>query len=369
MSVVTYNIKYGLSDEEKIRYRIAQSNDSEIDYFVMGLGNDFSDIAMDYLEDYDESYQRKDRMSEAEKDADYLHARGIYLAAPLLYDLIEDQYPEKYHSIYAQLVKMRKGEVYNKVLINEALYVKNGRATDLISKGKEIDKEIDELKVYMRKDIINTAKVEISNEDIEISDLSQVYGINLGILFFEDGNIRYIGEISDGKANGFGKCWYLENDGGKSWCEGIFEDGIFKSGDNCFDAQGNRISASELSNVEIAGDFKIVQGLSNTISSEKDVESPFIGTWYCARENYCNDMDITLKIYPVDISGKIKLYYERDMKSSTGVGSSNITGTIDIPTSDSVRVSDLNNAKWTVSGSNLIEIFTDNENRTNTYSK
>lgn len=101
---------------------------------------------------------------------------------------------------------------------------------------------------------------------------------------------------------------------------------------------------------------------------EKDVDSPFIGTWYCGRVNSCNDMDITLKIYPVYRYGKIRLYFQRDMKSPTGIGSSNITGTIDIPTSNSVTVSDLN-AKWTVSGDTLKEVFTGDGNETNTYSK
>lgn len=101
----------------------------------------------------------------------------------------------------------------------------------------------------------------------------------------------------------------------------------------------------------------------------KDVESSFVGTWHCSRANSCNDMDITLKIYPVYRTGEIKLYYERDMKSSTGVGSSNITGTIDMPTSDSVTVFSLNSAKWTVTGSGLTEVFTGDGNKTNTYTK
>lgn len=102
---------------------------------------------------------------------------------------------------------------------------------------------------------------------------------------------------------------------------------------------------------------------------EKDVDSPFIGTWHCGRVNSCNDMDITLKIYPVYRYGKIRLYFQRDMKSPTGTGSSNITGTIDIPTSNSVTVSSLNSAKWTVSGDTLKEVFTGDGNKTNTYSK
>lgn len=100
---------------------------------------------------------------------------------------------------------------------------------------------------------------------------------------------------------------------------------------------------------------------------EEDIDSSFIGTWHCGRASSCNDMDITLKIYPVYRHGEIQLYFERDMKSPTDIGSSNITGTIDIPTSDSITVSKLN-AQWTVSGDTLKEVFTGDGNKTNTYS-
>ena len=102
---------------------------------------------------------------------------------------------------------------------------------------------------------------------------------------------------------------------------------------------------------------------------QKDVDSLFIGTWHCSRANSCNDMEITLRIYPVYRSGEIELYFERDMVSSTGTGSSNLTGTIDIPSSSSITVSRLNSAKWTVSGNTLKEVFSCDGNKTNTYSK
>lgn len=101
----------------------------------------------------------------------------------------------------------------------------------------------------------------------------------------------------------------------------------------------------------------------------EDVDSAFIGTWYCSRADSCNDMDITLKIYPVYRSGEIKLYFERDMISSSGTGSSNITGTIDATSSNSTTVSSLNSAEWTISGSTLKEVFTGDNNKVNTYSK
>jgi hypothetical protein len=267
--IVTYNIKYGLSDEEKIQYDIAQKNDSKIKYFVMGLGNEFYSIANEYYDDnYSYSHERKNRMSEAEKNGDFLYARGVYLASSLLYDLIEDQYPEKYRSIYAQLVKLRKGDVYNDILVDETMYVKNSSASNLLDRRDEINKAIDIMEEYMDKDILNPAKVEIANTDMPTPDYSKVYGINLGIFYYEDGNIGYVGEVSNGQANGFGCSWYSMNDGGGLCCKGIFEDGIFKSGDSCYDTEGNKTNASELSNMVIAGDFEMVQGLSNTPSSK-----------------------------------------------------------------------------------------------------
>ena len=261
---VTYNIKYGLSGEEKVQYNIAQSNDYKIESYVMELGHDFIHIANDYCDDDSYSYEGKNRMNEAEKNADYLYARGIYLAAPLLYDLIEEQYPEKYRSVYAQLTKLRKGDVYNDILVKEQ-WIEDRSVSNQYYR---INSAIDELEAYMDNDTLNPAKVEIVNADMPIPDYSKVYGINLGILYYEDGNIRYVGEVSNGQANGYGKSWYSENDGGKLCCEGIFEDGIFKSGDCCYDIEGNEISPNELSNIVIAGDFEMVQGLNNTTSSK-----------------------------------------------------------------------------------------------------
>ena len=263
----TYKIKYGLSGEAKIQYDIAQSNYSKIKNFVIGLEIDFNNIAEEYYDDnYNYSHERKSRMREAEKNEDYLYKRGIYLAASLLYDLIEDQYPEKYRSVYTQLVKLRKGDVYNDILVGEELYVKNSNASKLIDRRDEINKAIKNMETYMDNDILNPEKVEIVNTYMTTPDYSIVYGISLGILYYEDGYIRYVGEVSNGQADGLGCSWYSMSDGGGLCCEGIFEDGILKRGDGCYDMKGNKISANELSNMVFAGDFEMVQGLSNTAS-------------------------------------------------------------------------------------------------------
>lgn len=100
---------------------------------------------------------------------------------------------------------------------------------------------------------------------------------------------------------------------------------------------------------------------------ETGVTSSFIGIWYCPKNKSCNDMEITLTIYPVYRSGEMKLAFERDMDAGAGKsGSSNITGTISLPTSNSTTVSRLNSAEWNVSGSTLKEIFEDGKKNTYT---
>lgn len=264
---VTYKIKYGLSDEEKVQYDIAQKNYLKIEQFIRVVSNNYNSVARDYYDDdYSYSHERQSRMNEAEKNEDYLYARGIFLASGLLYDLIEDQYPEKYCSIYTRLVELKKSEVYNDILINEKLYVENSVASGLIDRRNEINKAIDNLEIYMDKEILNPAIIEIDNMNIPIPDYSIVYGIDLGILYYEDGSIKYVGEVSNGRANGFGKSWYSVIDGGGGCCEGIFENGVFQNG-NSFDTDGYNITASELSDMVITGDFEMVEGLSNNESS------------------------------------------------------------------------------------------------------
>lgn len=265
--VVTYRIKYGLSDEEKVQYDIAQMNYSKIELFIMALSSNYFSVAQGYSDDnYNYSHEQENRMSEAEKNEEYLYTRGIYLASGLLYDLIEDQYPEKYHSIYTRLVELRKSYVYNNILLDERLYVENGLASDLLDRQNEIKEAISNMETYMDNEILNPANVEINITNIPTPDYSIVYGIKLGILYYEDGSIKYVGEVSNGQANGFGSSWYSVMDGGGWCCEGVFENGVFQNGDS-YDKDGNTLAASELSGMVFTGDFEMVEGLSNNKSS------------------------------------------------------------------------------------------------------
>ncbi len=265
---VNYNVKYGLAEEDKAAYEIAQENYEKIDVFTMGLGNEYMGLSREkyYIEDFD---NKKDRTSAAEKDSDYLYSRSIYKASSLLYKKIEEGYPEKYQEIYRQLSKLHQGDILNNVSETEILYIKNSTYDREAKIGEKIDEEIKKLEEYMKNQKLNLNKVTMESVELPPLDYSNVYGINLGILYYEDGTIKYIGEFADGKANGFGRSWYTSEEGSSSYWEGTFEDGKFVSGEcHTYDTDGNEIDMYEM-DMEYAGEFDAVQGLTNRTSSEQ----------------------------------------------------------------------------------------------------
>lgn len=147
------------------------------------------------------------------------------------------------------------------------MYVKNSTASHLLDVKKEIDEAIGRMEAYINNDVLNPEKVEFASANMQEPDYSKVYGVYLGILYYDDGNIRHVGEVSNGQVNGFWFCWYPAGDGGRLCCQGIFENGMFVSGDDCFDREGNRIAIHELEEVMFTGDFEMIQGISDTRSS------------------------------------------------------------------------------------------------------
>ena len=142
LSVAIHNIKYGLSDEEKAQYFIARNNYEKIETFVSSVSHDYWSFANEtyYDDNYDYNHDRENRLSDAEKNADYLYLRGMQLASSLLYDTIKNQYPQKYHAAYNQLSNLKKGDVYNNYLVTETMYVKNNSASNIMDRRKGIDK-------------------------------------------------------------------------------------------------------------------------------------------------------------------------------------------------------------------------------------
>lgn len=297
LSAVIHNIKYGLTDEEKIQYIIAQNNYEKIETFVSSVSNDYWSFANEtyYDDNYDYKHDKENRLSDAEKNADYLYLRGMQLASSLLYETIKNQYPQKYHASYNQLIRLKKGDVYNDYLITETLYVKNNIASNMMDRIESIDNAMQIMEEHMSNETLNPSKVELINADMPEPDYSKVYGISLGVLFYDDGNIRYIGEVKDGKANGYGIAWYpSENDNG-TCCDGQFVDGLFDSGKS-YGVDGNSINASELKHISFEGEFVMVQGLSNSKSSEqiaqqtKNDEERDKSKACAAVETYLNDL-------------------------------------------------------------------------------
>ncbi len=295
LSTVIHNIKYGLSDEEKAQYLTAQNNYEKIETFVSGVSHDYWNLARENYFD-DDFENTENRLSDAEKNADYLYLRGLDLASSLLYETIKSQYPDKYHEAYNHLISLKKGDIYNDYQVTETMYVKNYSASNMMDKREGIDNAIENMEVYMSNETLNPSKVKLVHADMPEAEYSKVYGINLGVLFYDDGNIRYIGEVKDGKASGYGIAWYpCENDN-RTCCDGKFVDGLFNSGE-AYDTDGNSITASELKDISFEGEFVMVQGLSNSKTSEqvaqqtKNDEERDMAKACAAVKTYLNDLD------------------------------------------------------------------------------
>ena len=295
LSTVIHNIKYGLSDEEKAQYLTAQNNYEKIETFVSGVSHDYWNLARENYFD-DDFENTENRLSDAEKNADYLYLRGLELASSLLYETIKSQYPDKYHEAYNHLISLKKGDIYNDYQVTETMYVKNYSASNMMDKREGIDNAIENMEVYMSNETLNPSKVKLVNADMPEAEYSKVYGINLGVLFYDDGNIRYIGEVKDGKASGYGIAWYPSENDNRTCCDGEFVDGLFNSGE-AYDTDGNSITASELKDILFEGEFVMVQGLSNSKTSEqvaqqtKNDEERDMAKACAAVETYLNDLD------------------------------------------------------------------------------
>lgn len=265
ISTVIHNATYSLSEKEEAQYLIADKNYREIKMFILRLSNEYSSMAHKYTDN--DSY--KDYLSVAEKNADYLHSRGIFLLSSMLYDTIKEQYPEKYHKAYDQLVSLQKGKIYNDYLITETRNVKNQNSSKMRDMAKGLDEAIETMEDYMKDEKLNPSKVELANAEMPQPEYSKVYGINLGILFYDDGSLHYIGEVKDGKANGYGTAWYPSEKDNGTCCIGQFADGKFNSGDS-FGVDGDNISVSELKDVSFEGEFEMVQAPSTSSKSSEE---------------------------------------------------------------------------------------------------
>ncbi len=211
-----YRGKYGLSKEDQQKYEIARQNYRDIEWFCLKLGGDYTEKAEKYFETNSDADEKKQ---------EYIESRELYLESAELYDLIDNKYPEKYQKLYRNLANLKRREIVCDVDINSAEYTGNTSTQYSLEDKKAIEDEIQRLEEYLRKDVLNPDKIEY--EAIPLIDVNS-YTVNhkMGIVFFEDGQIRYIGEYKDDLANGYGKLWE-ENENGErvEKYEGQFIDG------------------------------------------------------------------------------------------------------------------------------------------------
>lgn len=256
--IIYNNMNYSMTSKEKINYNIANSNYKKIKDFKLSADLNYYSIASKYHDNnYDFDHIRKNRIIDAEMDNDYVYSRSMFLSSSLLFELIKDQYPQKYHVVYNQLIDLHKEEIYNSYLTTESGQVKNNYLTKPLERKIEVSENIKELEKYLNNKTLNTNKSFIININNYIP-YDKIYNINLGILYDENMEIKYIGEFKDNEANGYGIAWY-SIDNKNYYSSGEFENGKIKN-----TKQYNKISkpinldSHSLDNFCFKGDFKSI---------------------------------------------------------------------------------------------------------------
>lgn len=262
-----YTRKYSLHGEEKKQYDIQISNYKKINEVLEDRELKFSDVASGYKDEYD----APSRLGTALTDDSYLYIRGYYLATPFLYEKIKNKFPVKYRSTYETISKLKKAQTYYNCIAVEGLYVDSYKSvvSSYFDTEKEIEEKIKNNEVYLYEEVLNTEKVSLDKYDFDKTEKmkERVYGLNLGILFYSDGAIKYIGEYSNGKANGYGYSWYSTEDGGGEFAKGEFSDGYLDEAESHYDKNGNTNNINDAKKVTFSGDFVKIEGFEDSVSS------------------------------------------------------------------------------------------------------
>lgn len=262
-----YTRKYSLHGEEKKQYDIQISNYKKINEVLEDRELKFSDVASGYKDEYD----APSRLGTALTDDSYLYIRGYYLATPFLYEKIKNKFPVKYRSTCETISKLKKAQTYYNCIAVEGLYVDSYKSvvSSYFDTEKEIEEKIKNNEVYLYEEVLNTEKVSLDKYDFDKTEKmkEKVYGLNLGILFYSDGAIKYIGEYSNGKANGYGYSWYSTEDGGGEFAKGEFSDGYLDEAESHYDKNGNTNNINDAKKVAFSGDFVKIEGFEDSVSS------------------------------------------------------------------------------------------------------
>ena len=192
VGMLIYRGRYGLSKEDQRKYEIAQQNYDDLKSFYLSLNWNYS-----------ESDEMKD----------------VYLECSELYNLLINKYPDKYRELYKNIAYLQK-----KRIIVENVFEED------IDDEMAIEDEIRRLEKYLNRDALNVDKIEYKETpNISIDSYSTKH--KMGIVFFDDGQIRYIGEYENDLANGYGVLWEETENGRDIKYEGQFVDGKIASND------------------------------------------------------------------------------------------------------------------------------------------
>ena len=104
----------------------------------------------------------------------------------------------------------------------------------------------------MKKEIFNPKWVKYTAPSMPKADYSEVSDDSLGIIFYDDGNIMYIGEMTDNLPDGYGEAFYCSNERTNTMARGNFEAGTFISGDH-YDNDGNINDIADVQKMNFEG--------------------------------------------------------------------------------------------------------------------
>lgn len=221
IGINTYKNKYCLSNDELQKYTVAQENYESIKEFSDRLENKLND-----------AYYQYDTVTAEEKEKilnnnQYIKLRSLYLGSGDLYSKLQSQYPEKYKVLYENLAYLMKKNIICTAACDKYSYEGNNSLAESFQKTKNtLENEINRIEEYMEKTAINTEKVEFQPvPSVKWEPLTD--GTTVGIVYFDDGQIRYIGEYKNDKAEGYGILWEETENGKEIKHEGQFKDGRF----------------------------------------------------------------------------------------------------------------------------------------------
>lgn len=137
-------------------------------------------------------YLNKSKKREAENNDEFVALREVYLDTSLLYETIIDQYPTNYQVVYKRLVELKKAYAVNNIHLIQGLYLEDSSDMKYIEISEELDDEIERMEKYMDKQILNPSNVKFN--DVSHVKHDYTYASTLGILFYNNGEIEYIGE-------------------------------------------------------------------------------------------------------------------------------------------------------------------------------